>query len=154
MASMKDKISPAEAHTLMKKIKEGEAAEDASEDDLEKKIVKEVKKQEEAAAVSQQLAVSLAKQKKIEKEEKEEEAKEEEARLKRKKDADEANLKADQAIKAAAASIENANNMAIASTLPSNTPLPTPESQGLVKSLAEDKTQAGIEPPAPVMRPG
>lgn len=61
MASMKDKISPAEAHTLMKKIKEGEAAEDASEDDLEKKIVKEVKKQEEAAAVSQQLAVSLAK---------------------------------------------------------------------------------------------
>ena len=44
--------------------------------------------------------------------------------------------------------------MAIATTLPTEQLLPTPEQQGAVKSLSADKTAAGIDPPAPVMKPG
>jgi len=151
---MGDKLSSAETHTFMKKIKEAEAAEDDNDEHMEKEIAKEVKKQEEANAVSENLIVALAKQKKVEAAEKAEEAKEEEQRLKRKKEAEVANAKADEKLKAANAALTNAKNTAIASKLPSEKPLATPESQGLVKSLTPEKKTAAIEAPAPVMKPG
>lgn len=50
MSTMGSKLSPGEAHTFIKIIKEGEA-EDGN-DDMEKEIAKEVKKQQEANAVN------------------------------------------------------------------------------------------------------
>jgi len=100
--------------------------------------------------------VALAKQKKAEAAEKAEEDKEEEKRVLSKKVADAATAKAAQSLKAADEALSSAKTMAIASKLPSENPLATPESQGKVKAITQDPTKAtsATETPAPVMKVG